>query len=144
MHWSMLHRLKWTPREFNVGDHVYLKVKSKKISLSLGRCSKLAPSYCGPYEVLAKIGLVAYQFTLPPKIKVHDVFHVSLLKYIYTWCYSYNWLGYDSGRTRGRVLDRTFPNSRQEGTYALESSHHSNKSAMETLHLWRGNLGNGG
>ena len=40
----------------------------------------MAPRYCGPYEVLAKIGLVAYQFTLPPNIKVHDVYHVSLLK----------------------------------------------------------------
>ena len=57
--------LKRTPREFNVGDHVYLKVKSKKSSLSLGRCSKRAPRYCGPFEVLSK--------------KVHDVFHVSLL-----------------------------------------------------------------
>ena len=41
--------------------------------------------------------------------------------------------GCDSGRTRGRVPDRTFPHSRQEGMYAPESSHRSNKSAMEAL-----------
>ena len=33
--------------------------------------------------MLAKIGPVAYQLALPPNIKVHDVFHVSLLIYIY-------------------------------------------------------------
>ena len=59
-------------------DRVYQKVKSKKSSLSLGRCSKLAPRYCGPFEVLAKIGPVAYQLALPPNIEVHDVLHVSL------------------------------------------------------------------
>ena len=65
-------------------DRVYHKVKSKKSSLSLGRCSKVAPRYCGPFEVLAKIGPIAYQLALPPNIKVHDVFYVSLLKNIYT------------------------------------------------------------
>ena len=35
--------------------------------------------YCGPFEILAKIGLVAYQLALPPTIKVHNVFHVSNL-----------------------------------------------------------------
>ena len=76
--------LKRIPREFNVGDHVYLKVNSKKSSLSLGICSKMAPRYCGPFEVLSKIGPVAYHLALPPNIKVHNVFHVSLLKiYIY-------------------------------------------------------------
>ena len=38
--------LKITPRELQVGDHVYIKVNPKKISLSLGKYSKLAPRYC--------------------------------------------------------------------------------------------------
>ena len=63
---------------------MYIKVNSKKISLRLGKYSKLAPRYCGPFEILAKVGSVAYQLDLPPTVKVHNVFHVSILKrYIY-------------------------------------------------------------
>ena len=52
--------LKGTPREFEVGDHVHIKVNTKKSSLRLGKYSKLAPRYCGPFEILAKVGSVAY------------------------------------------------------------------------------------
>ena len=52
--------LKQTPRDFNVGDHVYRKVKLKKSPLSLGIYSKMAPRYCRPFEVSAKIGPKSY------------------------------------------------------------------------------------
>ena len=47
-----------TPREFQVGDHVYIKVNPKKIFVRLGKYSKLAPRYCGPFEILANVGSV--------------------------------------------------------------------------------------
>jgi hypothetical protein len=75
---------KRTPRKFNIGDHVYIRVSPKKSSLILGRYTKLAPRYSGPFEVLEQIGLIPYQLALPTTVKVHDVFHVSLLKNIYT------------------------------------------------------------
>ena len=52
--------LRKTPREFHVGDHVYIKVNPKKSTLRLGKYKKLAPRYCGPFEILAKVELVAY------------------------------------------------------------------------------------
>jgi hypothetical protein len=63
-----------------VGDHVFLKVKSNRISLKLGKCAKLAAIFCGPFEILERIGPVAYMIALPASMTVHNVFHVSLLK----------------------------------------------------------------
>jgi hypothetical protein len=71
---------KRTHREFKVGDHVFLKVKANKSSLKLGNCAKLAARFFGPFEILERIGLVAYMLALPTSMTVHNVFHVSLLK----------------------------------------------------------------
>jgi hypothetical protein len=63
-----------------VGEHVFLKVNPKKSSLNLGSCTKLAAKFCGPFEMLDKIGLVAYILAFPTSMNVHNLFHVSLLK----------------------------------------------------------------
>jgi hypothetical protein len=69
------------PLEFNVGDRVYLKVAPWKHMLRFGMKGKLAPRYIGPYEVVKRIGHVAYKLVLPPHLtNIHDVFHVSMLQ----------------------------------------------------------------
>jgi hypothetical protein len=55
-------------------------VKANKSSLKLGKCSKLETRYCGPFEILERIGPVAYMISLPASMSIHNVFHVSLLK----------------------------------------------------------------
>ena len=60
--------------------------------MSLGRCRKLAPRFCEPFEILAKRGSVAYELALPAHIKVHNVFHASLLKkYVYDTKHVIDW-----------------------------------------------------
>jgi len=67
-------------KEFQVGEQVYLCIKPKKSSLRIGTCANKRPWFCGPFNILERIGLVAYPLALPSIVKVHDVFHVSLIK----------------------------------------------------------------
>ena len=84
--------LERTPKEFQVGEHVFIKVRPKKSSLRLGSCAKLAPRYCGPFEILSRVGQVAYQLALPPNLKVHNVFHISVLKkYVHDATHVIDW-----------------------------------------------------
>ncbi|XP_022158211.1 uncharacterized protein LOC111024747 [Momordica charantia] len=71
--------------EFNVGDHVFLRVAPAKGILLFDKKGKLSPRYIGPFEILEHVGPVAYKLALPPSLAaVHNVFHVSILrKYVY-------------------------------------------------------------
>jgi hypothetical protein len=46
----------------------------------MGSCAKLAARFCGPFEILERIGQIAYMIALPAFMSVHNVFHVALLK----------------------------------------------------------------
>ena len=69
------------PLEFEVGDHVFLKVIPKRGVVRFGKRGKLSPRFMGPFEILERIGTVAYRLALPPSmLGVHEVFHVSMLR----------------------------------------------------------------
>jgi hypothetical protein len=68
------------PLEFEVGNHVYLRVSPMKGVKRFGVKGKLAPHYIGPFPILEKCGTMAYKLDLPPSLAgVHDIFHVSQL-----------------------------------------------------------------
>ena len=61
-------------------DHVFLKVMPKRGVVRFDKRGKLASRYIRPFEILERVGIVAYQLVLPPSLSgVHDVFHVSML-----------------------------------------------------------------
>ena len=69
------------PLEFEVGDHVFLKVMPKRGVVKFGKRGKLSPRFIGPFEILERVGTIAYQLALPPSMSgVHEVFHVSMLQ----------------------------------------------------------------
>jgi hypothetical protein len=67
--------------QFEVGDHVYLKVLPMKCMKRFGVKGKLSPHYIVPFLIHEKCGKAAYKFELPPSLAgVHNIFHVSQLK----------------------------------------------------------------
>ncbi|GJT13842.1 hypothetical protein Tco_0860884 [Tanacetum coccineum] len=69
------------PLEFEVEDRVMLKVSPWKGVICFGKKGKLALRYVGPFEILERIGHVAYRLRFPKELSgVHDTFHVSNLK----------------------------------------------------------------
>nr|GEV56201.1 hypothetical protein [Tanacetum cinerariifolium] len=68
------------PLEFSVGDYVLLKVSPWKGVVRFRKKGKLEPRFVGPFEIIEKVGPVAYRLDFPKELNgVHDTFHMSNL-----------------------------------------------------------------
>lgn len=72
---------KRSERHFQVGDMVFVKLQPYVQSTLAARANqKLSFKFYGPFQILSRIGSVAYKLQLPPSTAIHPVFHVSQLK----------------------------------------------------------------
>ena len=69
------HRL---PVPFTVGDKV--KLKATNLRFVQHPCSKLRDRYIGPFLITEEVSPVAFRLKLPPRVRIHDVVHASLLE----------------------------------------------------------------
>ena len=66
---------------YEIDEKVLLKVSPWNRVMRFRKKGKLSPRFIGPYEVIEKVGPVAYRLALPPEMeKIHNVFHVSMLR----------------------------------------------------------------
>ena len=67
--------------EFEKGDHVFLKVIPKRGVVRFGKQGELLLRYIEPFEILERVGTVAYWLVLLPRLSgIQEVFHVSMLQ----------------------------------------------------------------
>ena len=66
---------------YEIDEKVFLIFSPWKKVMRFGENGKLSPRFIGSYEVIKKVGPVAYRLALPPELeKIHNVFHVSMLR----------------------------------------------------------------
>lgn len=76
--WADIHH---KPLEFQVGDHIFLKVSPTHRVIIYEKRGKPSPRYIEPFDIIERVGDLAYRLALPPTLEgIHNLFHVSQLR----------------------------------------------------------------
>jgi hypothetical protein len=69
-------------RNYKFGYRIFLWVNPHKGSIKFGKGDKISPRFVGPFDIVERKGLMAYRLALPDSLRrMHDVFHVSVLRH---------------------------------------------------------------
>lgn len=113
-------------------------MKPRKSRLRVGSCTKLAPKFCGLFNILEIVGLMAYRLASPPTSKAHDLFQIYLFK---KYVSDINHVC-DTGGIWGSIPIRTIVYLGLEVDCTLESSNRVGQGALKALWTRWNNLGN--
>ena len=67
-------------KEFKVGDQVLLRIKDYHRSASVYAHPQIGPQRTGPFEIIERVGKLAYRLRLPDTVKLHPVINVAKLE----------------------------------------------------------------
>ena len=74
------------PLEFKEGDQVFLKVMPKRGVVRFDKRGKLSPRYIRPFEILKRVGIVAYLLALLPSLSSVPCLHAPKVHFIFDSC----------------------------------------------------------
>ncbi len=67
-------------KDLHFRPNTYVMLDTSNLNLPAFTTKKLKPMLVGPFKVIKCVGTTSYRLELPSNLKIHPVFHISILK----------------------------------------------------------------